>query len=516
MKKNIEKGIVVCMVVLLIGIHIACAFCHFTHYDDIGLIVSILQSGDTLWDKLHYNTVIHWTYAPLQCWLVALLVNSSYSYGVNLFLGRFPSLIFSIVNIFLVWIGTKEICKDRKDNFLEQIVAVFMIGASWEMIIYGAQCEPYLIGLTGLMLLMMELYYIISTKQMKFARTVLLGGIVGYMQYQLFVFVFCFYITIFIIFMKDKKKLLYSILASLCSMLISLPVIKDFLQSGMLDRGTNWNVGIYQQYSFNWNSYDDIKKILYFFSFYLKNTLEWFRNMFVYKDAKWFANVLTIGIIGLTIIGLVQTIRKKELMNIFLICSLTMNFGLIFLGKLTYSPSRHTIIFIPIVIYYVVNGIGLLRNLGRKKFYLGSVALCYACIALVFGIKFPEEWRLRENKISEKVVEEWIRKDNPVFVGFYKDTFDLDMMNISGYEKNIGGIWRKNEVMDTGDILILYSRATAVEDEYLGFLDNFLEGKQLELVNAVEMPSDVEVEYAHNSFANYGNGFYKYTYQVAE
>ena len=238
--------------------------------------------------------------------------------------------------------------------------------------------------------------------------------------------------------------------------------------------------------------------------------------MFVYKDAKWFANVLTIGIIGLTIIGLVQTIRKKELMNIFLICSLTMNFGLIFLGKLTYSPSRHTIIFIPIVIYYVVNGIGLLRNLGRKKFYLGSVALCYACIALVFGIKFPEEWRLRENKISEKVVEEWIRKDNPVFVGFYKDTFDLDMMNISGYEKNIGGIWRKNEVMDTGDILILYSRATAVEDEYLGFLDNFLEGKQLELVNAVEMPSDVEVEYAHNSFANYGNGFYKYTYQVAE
>ena len=229
MKKNIEKGIVVCMVVLLIGIHIACAFCHFTHYDDIGLIVSILQSGDTLWDKLHYNTVIHWTYAPLQCWLVALLVNSSYSYGVNLFLGRFPSLIFSIVNIFLVWIGTKEICKDRKDNFLEQIVAVFMIGASWEMIIYGAQCEPYLIGLTGLMLLMMELYYIISTKQMKFARTVLLGGIVGYMQYQLFVFVFCFYITIFIIFMKDKKKLLYSILASLCSMLISLPVIKNII-----------------------------------------------------------------------------------------------------------------------------------------------------------------------------------------------------------------------------------------------------------------------------------------------
>ena len=515
MKRIFEKSIIGGMLVLFIGIRFFCTIYHFTHYDDIGLIVSILQSGDALWDKLHYNSVINWTYAPLQCWIVALLVNSSYSYAVNLFLGRLPSLIFSVINIFMVWILTRK-NSDNRSNLLEQIVAVFMIGASWETIIYGAQCQPYAIGLTGLMLLMMELHHIICTKQIKFVRVVLLGGIVGYMQYQLFIFVFCFYFTVFIIFIKDKKKLLYSILSSICSLLISVPVIKDFLQTGMLDRGTNWNVGIYEQYGFDWDSYTAVDKVIYFFRFYLENTLEWFRNMFVYKDALWFANVLAVCIIALTIAGIVQTIRKKDLMNIFLMSSLVINFGLVFLGKLTYSPSRHTMIFIPIAIYYVVNGIGLLRTLNKRKIYLGGVALSYICIALVFGINFYQEWQLRENKISEKVVEKWVEEENPVFIGGYQDTFDLDLMHILGYEKDIGGLWRKDKEISVGDTIILYSRAREIEDKDISFLDNYLGGKRLSLVTSIERPSDTEVEYAHNSFWNYGNGFFKYTYQVVE
>ncbi len=514
MKNTIERMLVALIAGVAVIWRVVCAIFHFTHYDDAGLIVSILQCGESLWEKLHYNSVIPWTYAPLQCWMTAALIHADYSYAANIFLGRLPSLLFSIVNIFLVYYFFTKVFPDRAQLF-ERVIAVFLISFSWEMAIYAAQSEPYSVGVTGILMLMLVFYDICSRKKINMPVLIITGTIAGYMQYQLFAFVFCFFISLFIIFIKDRKLLLRSFLCSIICFVCDLPVIKYFLSSGLLERGTNWNVGINRQFCFEWDRYAGFEKIKYVISFFAKNTLIWFRSMFVFKDSTWYANVLTVCLIILAILGFVYTVRKWNKMNLFLISSLMANLLLVFLGKLTFSPSRHTIIFVPIIIYYIVYGLHFLQDKAKR---VSSVCIAgvFLSIFALLVVDFYPEWTLRKNKMSEKIVNEWIEEEEPVFIGFYKDTFDLSLMHIPGYVPGVGGIWKENKEIEAGDIIIFYSRAAAIEDEYIGFLDNYLGERKLELVSSIELPGDVEVEYSLHRFNNFGNGFYKYSYRIVE
>lgn len=507
----------VILLILIIAVlwRIAAACTHFTHYDDIGLIVSILQSGDRIWDKLHYNSVIHWTYAPLQCWMIGLLVDASYSYEVNLFLGRMPSLVFSILNIFLVYHFYKKKYKDERD-FYEKAVAVFMISISWELVIYAAQSEPYSIGLTGLLFLMLEFQNIAQKKEIKEIRLILIGAVVGYMQYQLFIFVFCFFIAVFCVVWKEKEKLIRSVLCSMGSLLLELPVIKDFLESGMLERGTNWNVGNNCRFLFQSDAFRGFEKVTYMFEFFTENLMIWFRSMFVYKDSIWYTDLLAVCLIVLVLMGVLYEIRTRNTLSIFLMLSVCFHVVLILDGKLAFSPSRHTMIFIPIVIYYIAASVKFLQGMQIGNLLLRFGCLVYAAILILTGVTFCTEWKLRKNRISTEVLETWIMEENPIFIGSYDGVMDLELMRLVGYEQAFAGKWKSGETLQTGDVMILFSRSKVTEQTEHALLDGYLNGKKFERMKVVEIDSDTEIEYAHGVFFNLGNGFYKYSYRVID
>lgn len=271
----VEKVIITGIIVVAVFCRLLCVFNHFTHYDDVGFVASLLMGEDTIWARLHYRTLMKWTYAPLQCWMIGLLVRPTYSYSMNLFMGRLPSFLFSIINIFLTLYFVRKRYSDKEDHILERIISVFMVSFSWELIIYAAQCEPYSIGITGILVLIIEYYNIAKSKEISFMRLALIGGIVGYMQYQLYLLVFVFYISIFALFLRDKRRLLTCFLCSICSFIISIPGIINFLNYGLFDRGINWNKGIHGQYHFNIKQCNDLKQsLIYIVKFLVNNTLE--------------------------------------------------------------------------------------------------------------------------------------------------------------------------------------------------------------------------------------------------
>ncbi len=514
--KDREKIIIVSVILIAVVLRLFFAMIHFTHYDDIGLVVSILGNGDDITQKLHYKNIIPWTYAPMQCWIIALLVNSKYSYALNLFLGRLPSLIASITNIFLTLSIFKKVYPDKLKNVSERVLAILMISFSWELVIYASQCEPYSIGITGVLLLTHVYIDILKNNDISISKAVLVGALVGYMQYQLFIFVFCFYIAIFINFVHSRKKLLKSIACSIISFAVDIPVIIDFLNTGMLERGLNWNVGNIHQYLFDLLTHKN-DAITYILQYFLRNTFVYFRSMFVYRTTTWYSFIISAGIIFAFILGIIYSLKIKDKMNYFFISVLAISLVLIIAGKLCFSPSRHTIIYIPICIYYVIAGVSCLKehwNMFMKK-CIPSVAIA---MVLIFLMDIPNAYINRKNRVSEKVVTAWCEQFDPVFVAFYKDTFDLDLMHIPGYYKVVGGIQKEDHtVINVGDKILFYSRARAIEDiDFQYVLDNYLAGNKLKLLDKEEQPSDTEVEYAEGSFFNFGNGYYLYTYLVVE
>jgi hypothetical protein len=148
----------------------------------------------------------------------------------------------------------------------------------------------------------------------------------------------------------------------------------------------------------------------------------------------------------------------------------------------------------------------------------------YVCIAIVFVTNFSTEASLRKNQISEKIVTTWVDEENPVFIGVYGYTFDLDLMKLGGFNKyqnyileKIYGYQKENYKIKDGDIVIFYSRYRKIKDEDLDyFSEEYLDGKKLQLVDSIEESNGTEVEYSTSSFSNCGNGFFKYSYKVLE
>lgn len=517
--KHKDKILIYGVILIATVIRIWFAIIHFTHYDDVGLVYSILANGNKISDKFRYMEVIPWTYAPLQCWIIALLVNTKFSYMTNLFLGRLPSLLFSIINILLVDAIYKKKIQSKSYHFINRLMVLVLIGFSWELVIYSAQCETYSIGITGMLILLYLFIDIEQKREIPILKVIICGAIVGYMQYQLFMVIFCFFISIFALFLKEKRKLLQVIGCGIVSFVLEMPVIFSFLKSGMFNKGISWNAGIQHQFIFNISGLRGGELIRYIFNFFISNTFTFFRSMFVYKTTTWWSSVVTLILIMLFIVGVVLSIKNNDKCNYFLGLVLLSDFILIIMGKLTFSPSRHMIIYIPLCIYYVGYTFlcfGVVNKTISDNWIQMMKCGIVIVLVVIFLIDIPSEVCNRKNLISEKKVTDWTEEKKPVFIGFYKDTFDLELMHIKGYSPAFGGIIKDGKVVSVGDKIIMYSRARTITDEDLKFFDIYLSQNKLQLLCKEEIINDTEVEYAQDCFWNYGNGYYYYEFVVVD
>ena len=173
------KYYITIVIILLTGIIIRGMInpVHFTHVDDVGFIASLASNNSGLLNKLKWWHT-GWTYGPLQIILLSFLVNKKYGYYQNLIIGRLPSLVFSILNLFLALYLSRKVKGGRCG--LTELSVVILLSFSWENIIYASQAEPYAIVVTSMFILLITFQDIVYCRKINVIKHSLIMALLCY------------------------------------------------------------------------------------------------------------------------------------------------------------------------------------------------------------------------------------------------------------------------------------------------------------------------------------------------
>lgn len=538
-RKNIAKYIIVLSGIVM---RVIMAAFHFTHIDDIGVANSIIHLSHIIKNDeigIAKEFCNYWTYAPFQSLITQQLVNDNMSYFLNIFMGRFPSLICGVL---FVWVIYKILSKTQLNQNAEysRILIICIISLSWENIIYSAQMEPYSIGaLFGaiIVFLLIDKFY---DNWEKTVISTILFSVACYAQYQMFILVFAMYIASFIynLIIKNKGNLIRVVVTGAVNFITSVPLLIFLFTSGKLQQGVNaWNVGQNGIFMFqnivDKNLFDILK---YIFSFFTRNIFICFKYLFLADSFKYIANILTVILLIFACLGIYYIHRNKEYLVFAIFNDILMVILLVMIikGNMTLGPSRHILFVEPILIMLIYFGIVQLSTIQRMRLYYCKIVITTIClIILLFVFSIPKELTTRKNFISEKFVCNLLDKYEPGFVFTEFNLADLYLFNIDGFSNNsepTGKGWLQNDTINIkpkkDDSIVLISKNYSIDD--IRIIENSMRQQLEERVNYFnldkewanidnytiaykkEIDTDAEVEYARNYYQNYPNSLYLY------
>ena len=199
---------------------------------------------------------------------------------------------------------------------------------------------------------------------------------------------------------KDYKAFTKYLVSSIGSFLITIPILAGMVSRGLLDRSTNWNVGPNNCFLFSLPSKDIIINIEYIIRFFGNNLYSLYKNFFVSNRSDVLSHVLIIFFIVLSILGFISLHRNRKYfkLRIFMDVNLILILGMIVLGKLTLSPSRHMMIVIPFLISYISMGLFCVLNFCKEKYtWIVPISILVVMICFLKGILMnliKEKWFL--------------------------------------------------------------------------------------------------------------------------
>lgn len=351
------------------------------------------------------------TYAPFQFFFTKFLISNDNNLKENLFYGRLPSFVLSILSLFLFLI---IIIKYLNGNYIEFgfIYAPLILFYSYEFAIYSVQMESYAIGVFGLFILILSLIkYLNSNGFDKLRHSIFFGlicGILVYFQYQILFFVVASYSTILYVLLKMKKlnlKVLINGTFSVISFIfIFSPLYFLFLSKHTNHVKENISLGLKSEYSFLTYSHTSILEylenlIIYFFH----SSIEVFRYMTMIFSINSFPELLFLTLNTVFFIsGVVYSFRSKKyiisLFKIFTIFSIIIWFVLIVLGLINLSPDRHSLILLPFFVIYIFLGT---RLVSTKYFSGNHIGVFYISFLMLFSYFFMNNHQIYFNDRNE-------------------------------------------------------------------------------------------------------------------
>lgn len=533
-KKNKENKLLMILILLTIitAIIIRVIMClkHFTHYDDFGVITTMVdKSVESPWKRMEFFSF--WTYAPFQYLLSSGLINPLYKYEHNLFLGRLPSLICGILNILLIFKLATKIKKENKADIL--LLVVILLGFSWENIIYSSQMSPYSIGITFILLMLDKYIDLVERKTNIYDYVILtlINIIACFSQYQLYIFVFSLYASLFFIKIKQVKKngwkeIIYLVSSGLITVLSCIPILMVVFDKGLLNNGISWNVGLKHRFKLVY-SHSGILGIYDVIVYLIKNLVICIRTFFVYKSSNLFVNLIAILIFIISIVGFLYTNLKKKEWKYTLFFDLVLLIYLVMIisKKLLLSPSRHNMVLIPIILFYFLYGMYVI---SKKKIWVSKVltSLFVVAISGIFFFSFKEEYQNRENPINSNYFTDLANQYHPISISsIYWGIFSTNYLNIPGYWDYKTDVRTLAKTQDTRhNVLLIYDIKNKLKQKDLDqLLENmkkfdipveYKDSKKYKILYKLERKNITEIEYAYNQFKNYPNSFYCYVIEM--
>lgn len=446
---------------------------HFTHMDDTGVAVTLLirTPGESscnlrftnLESKIHLElpflkSVIctislwyarlfiisdQWTYAPFQFWFTQALLDPRliYTYEQIKYFGRLPSFFALLCGLLAFYmLVIKRITTLGARPYLA-LAMTTILGFSLEQRIMSAQMESYAIGLLSNCLVLYGFIRLLDKSELNvrsilFSATLVAIGVS--MQYQAILLAFGGFIALLIHQFKKSfsfHSYVYLLAMGGASVYFSYVLVGDI--SRLANRGVLWNAGPANEYLVQGASLlDRSQSLLKLISFNINYNLYSIVSAIELSDKP--AQIFGAGIFFLIILGLIWLIKYGRscvdryllLLSIFY-CLIYLS--VLYIGKLTFSPTRHFLYFLPIVIILVGYGvIFLLNHLPYRNFsqrLLIGIFLVYLAISI---ISFSEFKKKREDLLSNEWISNILKETKPDFIllgGVDHDLLLIDSAN---------------------------------------------------------------------------------------
>ena len=451
---------------------------HFTHIDDIGVAYDLLNpnsepniicqwrfeavqkrwpilfSGTNTamefvcnipvrWERL-WRISQGWTYAPFQFWLTQSFLDptKNYSYEEIKYWGRLPSFIFFVIGLMAFFLLLKYALPGFRNHKTIALAITLMAGFSLEQRIMAAQMESYAIGLLANCVAIWALIQLRCLNNLPYRWIMIYALALSVsisMQYQAIPLVFSGLLAIFIFDWRNIMGLPTNLLK--LASLISLTVFLTYCFIGdithLSHRGISWNAGPGDQYIVTGNTLFErgLSLLVLIFN---KSSYNYYSVISSIQLSPIWANIFGVAIIFVSALGALNLFhnRKVNTYRFFLLLSviyLITYLLLIFLGRLSFSPTRHLLFFMPFMLImfgYGLQFIGLKIDRPLIKRFSLIALFTYLIISIA---TFQDFYEMRVDNLSDQFFKQIVVDRRPDFVlaspNDIEDVFMLSMAN---------------------------------------------------------------------------------------
>ena len=432
---------------------------HFSHIDDLGVALSILEHDSTrfahhLISSPYLTKILEvprsWTYAPMQFLVTPLLLHKGQSYSDILFWGRLPSYLFGVGGLLAMALTLLKI--DRRNYKNSLIFTTCLFAFSWENIIYSTQMQSFSIGVLGILFMILLFLNFIKDPVRTPGR---IGGMIVLLvmlsncQYQLMFLVPAFLLVVFLAAVEGQSNpgLLVRryFLGGLGYVFLMTPTFLLFLR-GKSGAGINWNAGPSGEYLFYINKAGGlIQNALYTFQFFFKNGLQVVQSNLSFTESHSVGTtifyLLTLVTMSIGLFSLLTSMDKIKIqLGRFFILVAFSWIALVILGKITFGPTRHSLILLPIMIILIAEGFSwAFCRLGMTSGYRETAAfLVTDSLGLVvltfFVMGYSTEFARRVDPFDPALFSRVIAETHSQAIVCADYTWNPSLLDLPGYE----------------------------------------------------------------------------------
>ena len=444
---------------------------HFTHIDDIGVAESLLIRNLDYRDncsKINQNDVSMqvaklftkdieklcqfnasinrlslvsslWTYAPFQFYTTQFLLKrtKNYTYDEIKILGRLPSYIFYIIGVFCFFrLSSKIFSKESLGSYIPWIITP-LVAFSLEQRIYAAQMESYSIGLLSNCLALWCLIKVHRVSEQSYLHLLAFAALLAVtvsMQYQAILLVASGLTAIGILNLPNIFKLGFIkkfFFLALSTILLSYCLVGNVI--GFSNRGINWNAGVSGEFVVQ--NANLAERVLILLKIIFSNAPYNFYSIISGIELQpSLANYFGFFFLTLFLLGMLNLWKgRKEFAYLFwLSYTYTLVYLLfVFMGKLTFSPTRHFLYYLPVIL--IICGFGLhfigellQRQLKSIQILFGILVITYCLVSIYSFHSFESQ---RRDLLNEDLFPLELRKTKASFLLY--DQFDIEPLLIT-------------------------------------------------------------------------------------
>lgn len=394
---------------------------HFAHIDDLGVAKTIIDVKRLGGNDL-FAIPSFWTYAPFQFLLTHFLIHPDQTYRELLFWGRLPSFLAGAAGLFAALFFYR---RWEPKTPSAAWVGLALTAFSWENIIYAKQSHNYALGVTACFFVLILLAGFLNRQDFSSGRMAAAGlwlALLSTMQYQILFLVPAFFLSLVGLAVFLKKNVFRSLGALAVGAAVYgaavLPLLVKFLSRRVHAGVVNWNRGPDDEFIFILKEGASLQdQVLYAVRFYLGNFFTIFQsNTGVIPYEHPLSGALSLLLFILFLCGMagyaLSRDPRKRFFGLFIALVLGVWGGLVFLQKITLSPTRHSLILLPLMVVTVTEGLGFI--LGKARLTDGKIRMIHGALAvsmfLLFFNGYPSMVRERKDPFDEQAILETLRR----------------------------------------------------------------------------------------------------------